>query len=56
MITAILIGAGIVYVAGFIFTFATLSTAFPLSKLQELILPSLAWPVILPIIIIGLGN
>jgi hypothetical protein len=55
MITALLIVGGIVYVVGSAFTFAVLYSAFPLSKSHELILPSLGWPVILPILIIGLG-
>jgi len=54
--TIILVGGGIVYVVGSVFTFAVLATTFPLSKSQELILPSLAWPVVLPIIVIGLGG
>lgn len=55
MITALIVG-GIVYVVGFVFSIAVLASAFPLSKIRELILPSLAWPVVLPIVIIGLSG
>ncbi len=53
MITALVVGGSVVYVAGGVFTFAVLYTVFPLSKPKELILPSLAWPVVLPIMIIA---
>jgi hypothetical protein len=56
MMTVLLVIGGVIYVLGAGFTFLVMHACFPLSKLSELVLPSLGWPVILPLLWIGLSG